>query len=77
MSNKTLGGISCPLHSSISVDRCLRCTKHICLINDQRVYDGCQCLTPRYEKGMSLKVDTDKIVDAINIKYDQFDEVKS
>jgi hypothetical protein len=72
--NKTLGGVPCPQYSDVYVDQCQRCHKYIVAINDVRVHEGCQCLTPQLNPGMCHKVETARIVDALGVK---FDEVKS
>jgi hypothetical protein len=68
---KTLGGILCPQTVDVYFDRCKKCSKHFFSINDQRVYEGCQCLKPQMERGMALRVETANIVDAIGVKFDQ------
>lgn len=68
--NRTLGGMACPQRCAVWADRCKACTMHRLYINDQRIYDGCQCLKPDWEQGQAIVVETADVVDALSIQWD-------
>lgn len=67
----TLGGALCPQTSSLYIDACKKCLKHIVAINEQRVIEGCMCLKPDLKGGTIHMIETAKIVDALRIVADE------
>lgn len=65
-----LGGCLCPQTSSLYIDICKKCLKHIVALNGQRVIEGCVCLNPQLKGGTTHIIETAKIVDALGVVPD-------